>query len=93
MNLFMQKLAELENQYNTDKQALREARLEIHKVEAFTKKHGGAAVVCVYDGVVSTWVGAYKELAEKAAAHDARSDFKVGDKYCYELEGVKVLEW
>lgn len=83
-NLFMQKFQELEAEYILNKQALREAREEVMKAEAFAKKHDASAVVCVHYGVATVWVQARLlggELSEEMIA----------GRSVYIIDGVKVI--
>jgi hypothetical protein len=92
MNLFMQKLAELENQYNIDKQALREARQEIIKAESFAAKHQASAVVCVHNGTAKVWVSVGRDffvmVGRKRRELPGES---IAGKDVFIVDGVKVI--
>lgn len=93
-SLYMQKLAQLENQYNIDKQAVLDAKREIEAAENMAAKWGGArATVSVCMGSVSVWVQGSHELANIAELHGELTKMQVGNKFCYLYKGVKVLEW
>lgn len=93
MNLFMRKMEELENQYNIDKQALREARIEIQRAEEFAKKHDASAIVSVWNGNVKVWVSGDEDLSNIAVATGYLCKEQIAGRWVYEVEGVKVLEW
>jgi hypothetical protein len=91
-NLFMQKLAELENKYNIDKQALREARIDIQKAEAFAAKHNGSAVVCVHNGKAKVWVQlASSFFVISNLGNCIWSSDMIAGKNVYIFDGVKVV--
>lgn len=87
-NLFMEKLAELENQYNIDKQALREAREEVMKAEAFAKKHNASAVVCVHNGTAKVGVQLSSKLLNRKGE---LSGEMITGKRVFVVDGVKVI--
>jgi hypothetical protein len=92
MNLFMQKLAELENQYNIDKQALREASIDIQKAEAFAAKYNASAVVCVHNGKANVWVQAGRDRFVMVAVEKVvLSEDSIAGKTVYIVDGVKVI--
>jgi hypothetical protein len=91
-NLFMQKLAELENQYILDKQALREARLDIQKAEAFAAQHNASAVVCIHNGTAEVWVQVWRKLFVMLAVEKGvLSEDSIAGKTVYIVDGVKVI--
>lgn len=88
MNLFMQKFQELEAEYILNKQALREARLDIQKAEAFAKKHNASAVVCIHDGVAKVWV---QVLPFSLFFGGELSEEMIAGKRVFVVDGVKVI--
>lgn len=87
-NLFMQKFQALEAEYILNKQALREAREEVMKAEAFAKKHNASAVVCVHDGVAKVWV---QVLPFSLFLGGELSEEMIAGKSVYIVDGVKVI--
>jgi hypothetical protein len=85
----MQKLVALENQYNIDKQALREAREDVIKAEEFAAKHNASAVVCVHNGVTKAWV---QVSPSSLLLGGDLSDEMIAGKPIYVVDGVKVIE-
>ena len=91
-NLFMQEIAELENQYNIDKQALREAREEIYKAEAFAIKHNASALVSVYNGRVTVWVQVSRKLFTMFVVENGiLLEKTIAGKNAYIIDGVKAV--
>lgn len=88
MNLFMQKLQELESEYILNKQALREAREEIINAEAFALKHNAGAVVCIHDGVAKVWV---QVLPFSLFLGGELSEEMIAGKRVFVVDGVKVI--
>lgn len=92
MNLFMQKLAELENQYNIDKQALREERLDIQKAEEFAAKYNASAVVCVHNGTAKVWVQVGRDFFVMVGRKRRElSGESIAGKDVFIVDGVKVI--
>lgn len=87
-NLFMQKFQALEAEYILNKQALREAREDVIKAEAFAKKHNAGAVVCVHDGVAKVWV---QVLPFSLFLGGELSEEMIAGKSVYIVDGVKVI--
>lgn len=92
MNLFMRTFQDLEDEYNSNKQALREARIDIQKAEDFADKYNASAVVCVRNGLSTVWVQASRELFTMLVVENGvLSEETIAGKHVYIIDGVKVI--